>query len=79
MMIVVDKETSLILTGMGDVLEPENGIAAIGSGGDYAKSAACALLDVDGYDAEDIVRKSMSVAADICVFSNHNITIETLE
>jgi len=79
MMIVVDKDTSLILTGTGDVLEPENGVAAIGSGGVYAKSAACALLDVEGYDAEDIVRKSMKVAADICVFSNHNITIETLE
>lgn len=79
MMIVVDKDTSLILTGTGDVLEPENGVAAIGSGGAYAKSAACALLEVDDYDAEDIVRKSMAVAADICVFSNHNITIETLE
>ena len=79
MMIVVDKDTSLILTGNGDVLEPEDGVAAIGSGGSYAKSAACALLDVDGYDAEAIVRKSMLIAADICVFTNHNITVEVLK
>jgi len=79
MMIVVDKDTSLIITGTGDVLEPENGVAAIGSGGVYAKSAACALVDVKGYDAEAIVKKAMSIAADTCVFSNHNITTKTLK
>jgi ATP-dependent HslUV protease subunit HslV len=78
MMIVVDKDSSFILTGNGDVLEPEDGIAAIGSGGSYAKSAACALIDIDGYDAEAIVKKAMNVAANICIYSNHNITMETL-
>jgi len=78
MMIVVDQNSSFILTGNGDVLEPENGIAAIGSGGDYAKAAASALLSIDGYDAEDIVKKSMSIAGDMCVFTNHNVTLEVL-
>ncbi len=78
MMIVVDKDSSFILTGNGDVLEPEDGIAAIGSGGSYAKAAACALMDVDGCDAKDIVKKAMGVAANICIYSNHNITVETL-
>jgi len=79
MMIVIDKDTSLILSGNGDVIEPENGVAAIGSGGTYAKAAALALIDVDGYDAEEIVRKSMSIAADICVFTNHNVNVEILK
>jgi ATP-dependent HslUV protease subunit HslV len=79
MMIVVDKENSFILSGNGDVIEPEDGIAAIGSGGNYARSAAKALIDVKGYDAEKIVRNSMAIAADICVFSNHNITLETIK
>jgi len=79
MMIVVDKESSFILSGNGDVIEPENGVAAIGSGGAYAKAAALALIDVDGYDAEAIVRKAMSIAADICVFTNHNVNIEILK
>lgn len=78
MMIVVDKDTSLILSGNGDVLEPEDGIAAIGSGGDYAKSAAKALIDVKGYDAESIARKAMNIAGSICVYSNHNITMKTI-
>jgi len=78
MMIVADKNHSFILTGNGDVLEPEDGIAAIGSGGAYAKSAAKALIDIDGYDAEKIVKKAMSIAADTCVYSNHNITIEKI-
>jgi ATP-dependent HslUV protease subunit HslV len=79
MMIVVDKESLFILSGNGDVIEPEDGIAAIGSGGNYARSAAKALIDVKDYDAEKIVRKSMSIAADLCVFSNHNLTLETIK
>lgn len=77
MMIVVDKENSLVLTGNGDVLEPEGGIIGIGSGGNYALAAARALYDTET-DAETIVRKSMKVAADICVYTNENITLETL-
>ena len=78
MIIVVDKDQSFILTGNGDVLEPEDGVAAIGSGGNYAKAAAMALLEVPKYDAEKIVRKAMSIAGDICVFSNHNIILKTI-
>jgi ATP-dependent HslUV protease subunit HslV len=77
MMIVADKTTSLVLTGTGDVLEPEGGVAAIGSGGNYALAAARALVDGD-LDAEAIARKAMSIAADICVYTNRNVTIETL-
>ncbi len=78
MMIVIDHETSLLLSGTGDVLEPEDGVIAIGSGGNYALSAARALLDVDGLSAKDIAEKSMKIAADICVFTNDNIVIESL-
>jgi len=78
MMIVADKEVTLILTGNGDVLEPAGGIAAIGSGGNYALSAAKALVDYEG-DAETIARKAMAIAAEVCVFTNNNLTIETLE
>ncbi len=78
MMIVVDKNISLILTGNGDVLEPEDGIAAIGSGGNYALAAARALISVDGVEAEEIVKKSMKIAGDLCVYTNHNLIIETL-
>lgn len=77
MMLVADKEHSLILTGNGDVLEPEGGVMGIGSGGNYALAAARALMDTD-LDAESIVRKSMKIAADICVYTNENITLETL-
>jgi ATP-dependent HslUV protease subunit HslV len=77
MMIVADKEVSLVLTGTGDVLEPEGGVMGIGSGGNYALSAARALIDTD-MDAEAIVRKSMAIAADICVYTNRNLTIEKL-
>jgi ATP-dependent HslUV protease, peptidase subunit HslV len=77
MMIVADKEISLVLTGTGDVLEPEGGVMGIGSGGNYALSAARALIDTD-VDAETIVKKAMSIAADICVYTNRNVTIETL-
>ncbi|GAA4050337.1 ATP-dependent protease subunit HslV [Parerythrobacter jejuensis] len=77
LMIVADQETLLVLTGNGDVLEPEGGIAAIGSGGNYALSAARALSDYED-DAEKIARKAMAVAADVCVFTNGNVTVETV-
>ena len=76
MMAVCDKETSLILSGTGDVVEPEDGLIAIGSGGQYALSAARALYDVDGMDAEAIARKSMKIAADICVYTNDSLIVE---
>jgi ATP-dependent HslUV protease subunit HslV len=78
LMIVADKDVSLILTGNGDVLEPTNGIAAIGSGGNYALAAARALAEYEP-DAETLARKAMAVAADICVYTNDQLTIETLE
>ena len=78
MMIVADMNTSLVLTGTGDVLEPENGVIAIGSGGNYALAAARALMETD-MDAETIARKAMKIAADICVYTNGNLTVETLE
>ena len=71
MMIVADKDVSLVLTGTGDVLEPEAGVMAIGSGGNYALAAARALIDTDK-DAETIVRRSLDIAADICVYTNRN-------
>jgi len=79
MLIVADKENILIVTGNGDVIEPEKDIASIGSGGMYARSAAVALKENTDLTAEEIVKKSMNIAADICVFSNHNIIIEKLE
>lgn len=79
MLIVVDKEVSLLLSGNGDVIEPEDGIVAIGSGGNYALSAARALIDIKNMDAEEIVKKSMKIAADICVYTNHNITLESVK
>lgn len=78
MMIVADSQVTLILTGNGDVLEPESGIAAIGSGGNFALSAARALADYE-QDAEVLAKKAMKVAADICVYTNENLTIETLD
>ncbi|WP_327194265.1 ATP-dependent protease subunit HslV [Novosphingobium album (ex Hu et al. 2023)] len=77
LMIVADEETLLVLTGNGDVLEPEGGIAAIGSGGNYALAAARAL-DAYEEDAEQMARKAMQVAADICVFTNDRVTVETI-
>lgn len=77
MMIVADRNVSLVLTGTGDVLEPEHGIAAIGSGGNYALAAARALYDTE-LDAEAIVRRAMAIAADICVYTNSNLTVEGL-
>jgi len=78
MMIVADANVSLVLTGTGDVLEPENGIMGIGSGGNYALASARALLD-GPLDAEQIVRKSLDIAAEICVFTNRNVTVEALK
>lgn len=78
MLIVADKEVTLVVTGNGDVLEPEHGIAAIGSGGNYALAAARALADYEP-DAETLARKAMGVAADICVYTNGNLTIEKLD
>ena len=75
---VADAENSLIITGNGDVIEPERGLIAIGSGGDYAKSAALALLDHTELDAESIVRYSLETAASICIYTNNHLTIETL-
>ena len=79
MMVVADSTTSLILTGNGDVLEPEDGLMGIGSGGSFALSAAKALIDIDGMDAEAIARKSLGIAADICVFTNSNLTVEIMD
>ena len=78
MMIVADTSTSLVLTGTGDVLEPESGIAGIGSGGNYALAAARALADTD-LSAEAIARKALAIAADICVYTNTQVTLESLD
>jgi ATP-dependent HslUV protease, peptidase subunit HslV len=78
MLLVADKDASLIITGNGDVVEPEDSLMAIGSGGPYAQSAAKALLDNTDLDARSIVEKSLHIAAGICVYTNHNITIEEL-
>ena len=78
MMIVADAETTLVLTGTGDVLEPEAHVMGIGSGGNYALAAARALLD-QPLSAEEIARKAMAIAADICVYTNTNIVVETLD
>lgn len=78
MLIVADQSASLIITGNGDVLEPEHGIAAIGSGGSYAWAAARALLNNTELSAEDVVRQSLGIAADICIYTNHNHLVETI-
>ena len=78
MMLVADPKVSLVLTGTGDVLEPEAGVTGIGSGGNYALASARALIDSDK-DAEAIVRRALDIAADICVYTNRNLTIETLQ
>lgn len=78
MMIVADRDVSLVLTGTGDVLEPERGVIGIGSGGSFALAAARALVDTD-LDVEEIARRAMTIASEICVYTNNNFTIETLE
>ncbi|HHF7349482.1 TPA: ATP-dependent protease subunit HslV [Legionella feeleii] len=76
---VADSKASLIITGNGDVIEPEEGLIAIGSGGPFAQSAARALLENTKLSASEIVRKSLSIAGDICIYTNHNLTIEELD
>lgn len=76
---VADAKTSLVITGNGDVIEPEDSLIAIGSGGPFAQSAARALLDNTDLSAEDIVKKGLTIAGDICIYTNHNHTIESLE
>jgi ATP-dependent HslUV protease subunit HslV len=78
MMAVADKDVSLILSGTGDVLEPEDNLIGIGSGGAFALSAARALIDRDDMDADAIARRAMEIAADICIYTNRNFTIESL-
>src|SRR5581483_182033 len=78
MMAVADRSVSLVLTGTGDVLEPEDGLIGIGSGGAYALAAARALIDRNDLNAEDIARKAMKIAADICIYTNHNVLLEKL-
>jgi len=78
MLAVCDKETSLILSGTGDVVEPEDGIIGIGSGGNYALAAARALYEIKDLSAEDIARRAMKIAGDICVYTNHNIVLEKI-
>jgi len=79
LLVVADLKTSLMITGNGDVIEPENGFIAIGSGGSYAHAAAAALIENTPLPARTIVEKSLKIAADICVFTNHHTTIEVLE
>src|SRR5438876_11244685 len=79
MLAVADREHSLIITGAGDVLEPEQGVVAIGSGGPYAQSAALALLQNTDLGARDIVDKALAIAADLCIYTNHQRTIEALQ
>ncbi|ARG96512.1 ATP-dependent protease subunit HslV [Legionella micdadei] len=76
---VADRKASLIITGNGDVIEPEEGLIAIGSGGPFAQSAARALVENTDLSAHDVVRKSLNIAADICIYTNHNLTIEELD
>jgi ATP-dependent HslUV protease subunit HslV len=79
MLAVADRDASLIITGNGDVLEPEQGLLAIGSGGAYAQSAARALIENTELEPAAIVRKSLDIAGDLCIYTNHNYTIETLD
>ncbi len=78
MMAVADRDRSFTLTGQGDVLEPEDGVIAIGSGGNFALAAARALVEVPHLSAEDVARRAMRIAADICVYTNHSLIVETL-
>jgi ATP-dependent HslUV protease subunit HslV len=79
MLVVINPRQSLILTSSGEVFEPDDGLVGVGIGGAYALSAARALIDVEGYDAKTITEKSMKIAADICVYTNSNLTIESIE
>jgi len=79
MLIVADKENILIISGSGDVVEPDYGVAAIGSGGNYALSAARAYLEGSNFSAAEIAKKSLEIAGDICIYTNHSITIEEIK
>ncbi|HPQ24189.1 MAG: ATP-dependent protease subunit HslV [Chromatiaceae bacterium] len=79
LLVVADREASLILTGTGDVVEPEDSLMAIGSGGPYAQAAARAMLDTTELSAREVVERGLNIAADICVFTNHNLVIEELD
>jgi ATP-dependent HslUV protease subunit HslV len=79
MMAVADADVSLLISGNGDVLEPDDGLIGIGSGGPFALAAARALVDIDGMDAEAIARKAMAIAADLCVYTNDHLTLEVIE
>jgi ATP-dependent HslUV protease subunit HslV len=79
LLLVADTKSSLIITGNGDVIEPERGIMAIGSGGPFAEAAARAMYDNTKLSAADIVKKSLTIAADMCIYTNHHLTIEELE
>ncbi len=78
MMVVADNDESLVLTGTGDVLEPDDGVIGIGSGGNYALAAARALMDNENMDAEAVARRAMAIAAEICIYTNTNLTVESL-
>ena len=77
-MIVADKDTSLVISGTGEVMEPDDGIIGIGSGGNYAMAAAKALYDIEGLSLEDIAQKAMKIAGDIDIYTNHNVIIESI-
>lgn len=79
MMIVADKDSTFLLSGTGDVVEPEKGVIGIGSGGSYAQAAALALIDNTELPAEEIARKAMNIAGDICIYTNHNIVLEEIQ
>jgi len=79
MLVVADANVSLMVNGAGDVIEPNEGVVAVGSGGSYASAAALALHDVDGYDAETIAKKAMDIAANMCVYTNHNFIVEVID
>jgi ATP-dependent HslUV protease subunit HslV len=79
MLVIADKENTLILSGSGDVVEPDMGIAAIGSGGNYALAAARAYLESSALSASEIVKKSLEIAADICIYTNHSIIVEEIK
>jgi ATP-dependent HslUV protease subunit HslV len=79
MMIVADKDSTFLLSGTGDVVEPEKGVIGIGSGGSYAQAAALALIDNTELPAEEIARKALNIAGDICIYTNHNIVLEEIQ
>lgn len=78
MLIAADKDNLLIISGTGEVIDPDGGVCAIGSGGNYALAAARALYEIDGMDAEEIARRAMKIASELCVFTNNNLTVEVL-